>query len=869
MMHSGQDVDFRSYRHIFTNANQGAPRDNIRLGFESKYRDEVFNAGEYNYFHFPLVPKDFEYKDDIRYTSGLPINDAGLREDGAVCGYAPYCSDRVYMNNVGYEWKDSGGGAVPKSLNNGVWLCAWLSGDLINPSGAVWMDRWYDPEIITKDEALRHRPQDSPGVIDSPSRMVFKYGCQYKYYRVSKDDISEVVRDSDAEGLLLHIDQWSASGCKNSVEKTSATPITNVGFVEDSMFNSCEVFRGSGDYGISFNGKSCVQVDSDAINSTAEGEFSVVAFIRHDDWKNSNGCAIIDRGFHGGWEIGAYPYPHNGLICVLGEEKQTGRETIGIYGPAFDLISVSRLPEGKHIYNAVVDDEYYIWALRDTDIVKIDLNGNVTYSIPLPDEVLADTGKGLNNTRMQMLGGEYYGNVAVAFSGTKNEGSEGDRQYRHFLAVDTVGSRINSNLTGKEEIITSSGNLNRSVDSRMSWLEIDTGKYKDFATRIRTWDEPDELTGDPLLQMDEGEIPIDIKVDSDYNIFVLTKKYQTQEDLDGNYYVEIDEDTGEYKGEYGSRLLKFVKDLDGSFYRKAAIELEWSQYGKPMGIVISAYGKDGEHRTLVNMVMDNGEVIRYNQDLVKMWTTNISYRSSNIRLVVNGYEWGRRFLNNAVYARVTLADDKELLVENNGKKFLLSFPMSEVSDYDWHQLALVRSRDSIRIAYDCRTKSEVFLSGAEKTWMVSSLSDPAIVIGGEVGVGAALSKEHLLTGLFWDGMIDDFRLYDISLSNQDLCYIHMFKYDIYPLYWNMEIYDKYHIEAIRMFYKMKMPGSKSQTYDIVVNGFAKDDDASGEFSLLKDDLRRAIGDSLPKISPTYAQNREVIFNGKNTVAKWK
>jgi hypothetical protein len=226
-------------------------------------------------------------------------------------------------------------------------------------------------------------------------------------------------------------------------------------------------------------------------------------------------------------------------------------------------------------------------------------------------------------------------------------------------------------------------------------------------------------------------------------------------------------------------------------------------------------------------------------------------------------------LNNAVYARVTLADDKELLVEINGKKFLLSFPMSEVSDYDWHQIALIRSRDSIRIAYDCRTKSEVFLSNTEKTWMVSSLSDPAIIIGGEVGVGAALSKEHLLTGLFWDGMIDDFRLYNISLSNQDLCYIHMFKYDIYPLYWNMEIYDKYHIEAIRMFYKMKMPGSKSQTYDIVVNGFAKDDDASGEFSLLKDDLRRAIGDSLPKISPTYAQNREVIFNGKNTVAKWK
>ena len=866
-MHSGEDVDFRSYRHIYTNANQKAPKDNIRLGFKSRYRDEIFEVGEYNNFHFPLVPRDFEYKDDIRFTSGLPINESGLTEDGSVCGYAPYCSDRVYMNNVDYEWKDSGGGAVPRKLNNGVWLCAWLSGDLVNPSGAMWMDRWYDPVIITKHEALRHR--ETPGVIDCPSRLAFKYGCQYKYYRVSKKDISEVVNDCDKEGIVLNINDWSDSGCINSVTRTSATPITNVGYTE-GLFSACEVVRGSGDYGIRFNGKSCVQVDSDALNDTTEGNFSVVAFVRHDDWKNSNGCAIIDRGFHGGWEVGAYPYPHNDLICVLGEEKQTGRETIGIYGPAFDLVSVSKLPEGKHIYNAVVDDEYYIWALRETDIVKIDLNGNITYSIPLPKRIL-DNPQDMSKTHMQLLGGDYYGNVAVAIIGEPNDNTDEELPYLDFFTIDTVASRVNPEYDGREHqtIITGVKNLNRAVNNKTSWLEIEGGKYKDFATRIRTWDEPDELTGDPLLQLDDGEIPIDIKVDADYNIFVLTKLYRTLEDLDGNSYVEKDEETGEYKGEYGSRLLRFIKDLDGSFYRKNVIDLEWSQYGKPMGILVSAYGKNGEHRTLVNMVMDNGEVVRYNQNLVKMWTTNISYRSNNITEIMNGYEWGRRFMNNVLYARITLSDKSELLVENNGKKHLLTYPLENVSDYDWHQISFIRSPGSIRLTFDCRTVAEEKLGDEESAWKVSSVSDPAIVLGGEVGVGAALCKEHELAGLFWDGMMDDFRLYNIALSNQDLCYLHMAKYDIYPLYWNMEIYDKYHIEAIRRFYKMKMPGSKSQNYDVVVNGFAKDEDETGEFSLLKSDLKRMIGDSLPKISPTYAQNREVIFNGKNTVAKWK
>lgn len=862
-MHNGRDVDFRSYRHIYTNANQTSPKDNIRLGYESPYRDETFKVGEYNFFHFPLVPRDFEYKDDIRYTSGLPINESGLTEDGAVCGYAPYCSDRIYMNNVDYEWKDSGGGATPRKLNNGVWLCAWLSGDLTNPSGATWMDRWYDPEIITHHESFRHT--SAAGVVDVPSRMVFRYGCQYKYYRCSKDDISGVVEDCDREGLVLRIDDWSADGCTNSVKGTAETVITNVGYTE-GIFSACEVVRGSGDYGIAFNGKSCVQVDTNDENTTNDGEFSVVAFVRHDDWKNSNGCAIIDRGFHGGWEIGACPYPHNNLICVIGREKQTGKETIGIYGPAFDLISVSKLPEEKHIYSAVVDDEYYIWALRDEDIAKIDLNGNVVYSIPLPERVL-----GIDKTTfwLQMLGGEYYGNIAVAVMGTPN--SNGDRVYEHFFAIDTVGSRVNPELDddSKQEIIIGTENLNRATNSTTSWLEIEKDrKTGEIVTRIKSWNDPNDLTGDPLLQLDDGEIPIDIKVDSDYNIFVLTKKYEVLYDLDDVPYIDVDPETHEYIGEKGSRLLRFVKDLDGSFYRKNEIDLEFSEYGKPMGIVVSAYGKNGKRRTLVNMVMDNGEVVRYNQELVKMWTTNISYRSDNITYLSNGYEWGRRFMDNVLYVRMLLSDSEKLLVENKGRRFLLTFPLDRVSDYDWHQIALVRSKSEIRMTMDCRTVASVLLAPEERGWKVSSLTDANIVIGGEVGVGAALSKEHEITGSFWDGMLDDFRLYRTAVSNQDLCYIHMMKYEISPLYWNMEIYDKYHIEAVRMFYKMKMPGAKSQNYDVVVNGFAKDED-SKEFSNLKDDLKKTIGESLPKISPTYTQNRKVIFNGKNTVAKWK
>ena len=71
---SGDYVDFRSYRHIFTDANQSSPADDIKLGFQSRYREEQFEPGEYTYFHFPLVQRDFKYADtDVRATSGISI----------------------------------------------------------------------------------------------------------------------------------------------------------------------------------------------------------------------------------------------------------------------------------------------------------------------------------------------------------------------------------------------------------------------------------------------------------------------------------------------------------------------------------------------------------------------------------------------------------------------------------------------------------------------------------------------------------------------------------------------------------------------------------------------------------------------------
>ena len=1091
---SGDYVDFRSYRHIFTDANQSSPADDIKLGFQSRYREEQFEPGEYTYFHFPLVQRDFKYADtDVRATSGISIHKSGLVEDGAICGKAPYCADRVYANNGDYEWKDAMGGYSPRKLNNGVWLCAWLSGEIAHPEEAVWMDRWYDPEIVTKVESLRDGT--TPGVYDVPSRLVFRYGAQYKYYRTSKEDIRKFVGDYD-DGLLVWIDDWSLDGCKNKAPATSAFSVVKNNGCTSAMFDACEIVQHSGDYGIWFDGHSTVQIDTNKANSQSNDEFTAVAFIRHDDWKNAQGCGIIDRGYHGGWEMAFTSTPKNNLICVIGREKDEGLGSISVYGPGFNLVSHSTYDLSKPVYKALVDDEYYIWVIRDNGISKTDLNGNFIYTVEFPEEL---SGAGSEIIDFQMLGGDLYG--LSVFTILNKETKEKD-----FYYLDMVNCSISKG--GSESL----SGLNTVISSPDSWLEEERGQF-----RIRSASAIiNDYTGEHTLELDDDEEAISVQVDSDGNIYAMTKilaidesdadpeefktipfyQYQPIErtpsadyaiwnnrtpnaysamsvttahkydwmsaevyepyprllppqpafyvsdtritgttelhrymdaesraffletnmdaipsaaevlygteikdprfytplstevkdavpvyrlkhfDMDKHYYttdlkdaqnlcksregdpiqldntitvdvmsamlnyenpsagwickvsdidhqflcvgtyksIEYDEkvfgnwepveehpelDTRKFRWSFqgiafyawnyeadkreakkkvvGGRLLRYIKDRDGTFYRRDAIDLPVSDYSQPAGMILSTCYSGGKIMTVVNAVMTDGHVTRYSNRLRRMWTTNISYYSHDIVSMSNGYEWGRRFCNNVIYAKATFGPTEEIML-TGGKKILMTYSMKNLSNRDWHQIALVREKPrdndinnhgNIRFVVDCDTKGIYKFSKNEENWYIMSIGGPNIFLGGECGLGAQLYSEHHMGNMFWDGMMDDFRLYGIPLSDNDLSYIHMMKYDVQTMHWNMEIYDKYHIEAVRRFYKMKMPGSKSQNYDVVVNGYSPSGDEPEEFSSVKSSLSEMIKDSLPHVSPVYAHNRRVIFNGKNTKAKWK
>lgn len=819
-MHTSGAVDFRSYKHIFADSTQMSPRDEIKLGYESGFKMIEFNPGEETYFHFPLMPMSDIASGDERGISGMPISATNMVRDGAICGIAPYCSDRVYVHNAGYEFKDKWGNYKPEILQNGEWLCTWLSGDITDPENAVWVDRWYDA-VNAKKYHIDLEGIQKPGasaVVDIPSNLRFAYGCQYRYDRIGTNDIKEFVKNIDLDytsALLIDIDDWAMSGCYNSAPSGSDLIVRNRYCQEDMFFErKVNEDRDDGDYGVKFNGNASIQIDRSRKTSPASGDFTAMAFIEHDDWDNSRGLGIIDSGYHGGWQISYTPKPKNTLVAILGKEEAEGDtpghpsiQTLSIYNSDFELIGkrpIALTATEALCKNVCIDDEYYTWGVtKGGNLVKIDVDGNYVSQHSFP-------GSASDSTELHMLGDKYYGLLWV--------GGE-------------VADMISMEMSSATSAHTYGPNV-RCGNS--SWYEITNYDTGEGILRELNSTDPDPCVAE--VKPEDGLSIVAITVDSEGNVFLL--QY------------------GESAGK--AAIVKYIKGKNGHYIRIKRTELT-TKYGQPVNAIMTTTYRNGKMEDVINVVFYKGFVSSFDTALNRLWNKNISKNSEYIDSAVNNYEWGRRFCNACLYVRVTVGPQEELVKSDGGQKLYVKVPRSRMSNRDWHHVALVKE--------GAKSGNRVFkllLNGiVEKEFkysypFVMSVGYPSIVLGGECGFGADLRTERRISNAYWDGSMDDFRFYKSALTDNDIRFIQLLKYDIPPMHWNMEIADKYYIEGIRRTYKMKMPGAKSTVYDIVVNGY---NGGSEGIDSVKEKMSGIIQDSLPMVSPAYTENARVVFNG--------
>lgn len=246
------------------------------------------NAGEiavnYTYYSIDYIAKPDEYTlfstaDSMYPYSVLNVNDSSISQNGAIGASYPYLADKIFKKD--YFNPDNA---------FGLYLCTWLSAGSIN-SPAIWMDRYYNPQITTAGIAMQ---ANSPAYnssafstissvsglefFDKISDVAFEPSEMYFYNRIGNNLAKQHISANIDSTSLINQDILYKDANANVVGYTDA----------DGLLDA------------TFTG----QVDANVLryNDTASvGQMTMSFWLGADDWTKINAYQILgnltDHGF--------------------------------------------------------------------------------------------------------------------------------------------------------------------------------------------------------------------------------------------------------------------------------------------------------------------------------------------------------------------------------------------------------------------------------------------------------------------------------------------------------------------------------------------------------------------------------------------
>ena len=199
----------RNYNSVFGGGKREQGYDNLNLCYTSDYTAFKFLTDKTTWFHLP----------DVKEKIIFNINETNFFQNGAIAGRSPIFSDKVWKKNAHYPNTSNYGNSTFKE-HTGQWLCAWLSG---GADSAVWVNRYYNPNIFTPIEALSYSPnidyrpqfygKYEEGINDIPSDITFETGGWYAYSRLGKGAAKKIIKSLEDKLIYKNLSIY-----KNTVE---------------------------------------------------------------------------------------------------------------------------------------------------------------------------------------------------------------------------------------------------------------------------------------------------------------------------------------------------------------------------------------------------------------------------------------------------------------------------------------------------------------------------------------------------------------------------------------------------------------------------------------------------------------------------
>ena len=748
------NVIFRDYEHIFVDSNQTNPSDAPVFGYVSDVSDVVLKSGTSTYFHVSVFSGVSG--------GGIPLSSTTLIHDGAVAGLQPSKSDRIYQMQAGYPDEHYWGESVPSALQRGTFLCSWLSGNPVSSNvDPVWIDRWYIPNGMSPVDVDALYNIDGTNVYDIPSKMILNAGVYHKYQRMGNEDNERIVSGIGVgDTLRLHLDDWTPSGIVDNSIYGNHGEFVNP---RSDSFASVGVnlAQRPNDFGVSFDGKSqAVLVNRDPSFAPTTGDFSLIGWVKSDDWKNDGGDGIFDMGFRGGVKIGLVNGPKTPFsVFVDSSYSEYGSPTNGnlvwINNSGQMVAAKSLSYSTSNVKDIVIDTDLVTWVL-DNPIINgvekhyvyaLDYNGNKNATLEIPFTSTA--------THLELGEGQ---NLYVY---NDDVGYRIDRHSFEMSSVDVVRNGYYTNI-GTDDFIS---------DFASGWITNDGIPVSVSA-----------------LPIEGSDAVVSIRCNADDTVWVLR-----------NESMEV-----------------YVSDFDG-YVKQRKFELEMGKVPSGFEFIVRKVGSELIEDVYVSY-KDSSTVSVYSKQGVKKFDiATFLYLVSPSLKRFSTYDWWRRFgPKNCVYARVCFSTGASNPFTVPQDRYVLTCDLSHFGNGQWHQVALVRAGASLKFFVDaiCRDEVSDIPEGSEIVYPFRS----PLVIGASCGRSKQLGGESSIKGVFFGGAVDDVRMYSKAVTSEDLYYIYASKFDYQDIVWSIASVNKYYLERVQRFFKFKMPGSKSAHYNIRISG---------------------------------------------------
>ena len=834
----------RSYNKIYTGLNETEGYDKVYLGYNASTSKIILEKNNDTYFHYP-------YGTNVLYLSASTLVDYGAYAD-----ITPYRSDKIFKKVANYK-KYSNWGTSTNNPQKGTYFCSWLSagttstGSLDVSARPVWVDRYYDPahiniagipfsSIVSLSGIITDSINNYPNLIwDTPSSLTFEPGVVYYYHRIGENDNTTIV--SGFSGLQYHFNEW-APDLVNAVTSLTAGKI--ISYTSGTSAIDATVKE---PYYVIGNTYGYIDTNEQDFDNNKGNTLSFFAF--EDNWSEIKADQILGNYSNGGLGI----FNSNPILTPLFtiNAYSSAGSTVRTFNSSLDLLNYetytthsSDVSVPSFALKSNYDESYYI----------VDNNAAKYVAGFDPDDLITKKTSSVLASGTTLIADTFLHRDAVT-----------GVYYLVAKTHPTVNSVTYTKMTTSGELVTSYTSVYNNFTLDLSGNPTYYNSNIPNATLpVSGYDMWSGTNGCVNSSNDVYALSGNGTASTTASVHVLLKDGTEIAQVTSPEYVNCDQDDNiwvTYNSKYLAKL-----DRDGKVIWNNQINTSESIVAASSTRVVNFLAENTANGVVYyGLVIDGKSQYIYKIDTNGNVVKKVAVNGLRPGGDSTGFDFQRKYIKpytNTPSIKAKLVVKDSTLSDPVPVYITLSYSVSGLAG-GWHHFALTYDQtNSAKLYVDGNLVSQNTTLTPPTTAAVTKYRVYNYKNNPQISIGTSNFKNGTLntwinqpTTYLFNGKVADIRLYNITLNNSDIRAISKnYEYEQFNnLSWVIPTGTRGYIEEIERFFLHRMPGSKSQFYNVKIKNSGITDPYIR--SIVENNIRNAT----TNVAPAYTKLRSIVW----------